>query len=497
MRVLTKDGPAQQQTRRGRLLVAGLMCGAAALAGCNKPANAPPPPLAALPPTTTAPPLQMAPADDRLPPAPAPRLLNVAYPGDAYAFADRAYAMDAAFADAPPDYDFDYDGASPWVWVANDGSECVAELTPDGWRYYYYDPGDAEPFFIADPDYDYGFENGGLVAVYGRDGRVQPLAADPARVALAGQFLARATRLRAGAAHDPHRAVSAADWAAHRDVITGQRHAFSQAAAANPAFAAFHSQHAAQDARHWNGEQLRREAWAARVDASMGDPGRAQAEWRAAASQSARLATAAGAHGPTWPGWRASPPPVGAAGAHGGAPPTALVARNETRSPVQSHLSGEARPSAGAIGPERSGGHEPGRFAANASPHAATLAQTAAQPREHLAAESRGQPHVARAASADNFGAEASARAPEGRPHHAVSTPHAFSAPHASAPHYPAAAHRSAQRVQAAPHFQASPHVQTGPHFQGAQHAAPHPPPAQHAAHAAPAQGNPQRRHGR
>jgi hypothetical protein len=288
---------------RCSLLAAGLLCGAAALQACDRTAAAPPPPLAALAPTVDGPSLIPAPTAEQLPPAPPPPLQRASYSGDDYAFADRAYAMDAAFADSPPDYDFEDDGASPWVWVANDGSECVAEFTPEGWRYYYYDPGADGPFFIEDAEYGYGFQGGGLVVVYDHDGRELPTGFDPGRDEIAGQYLARAALLRQAGMHDPHRAVTAADWASHRDVISASRQNWTRAATSVPAWQAYHAQHQAADDAHWSDERVRREAWAARVDASAGDTGRAQAEWRAA--QSTALAGSGGSS--SWSGWRAGP----------------------------------------------------------------------------------------------------------------------------------------------------------------------------------------------
>jgi len=368
------------------ILVAGLLCGAAWLAACNGAASPPAPPLAALPPTTAAPLLIPAPALGQLPPAPPPPLLQASYAGDDYAFAERAYAMDTAFADSPPDYDFDDDGASPWVWVADDGSECVAEFTPDGWRYYYYDPNADQPFFIEDPQYGYGFENGGLVVIYDHYGREAPAGSYPAQDEIAGQYLARATVLRQAAAHDPHRAVAAADWESHRDVISAQRQSWAQAAAAVPAWQAYHAQHAAADDAHWSGEQLRREAWAARVDASLGDQGRSQAEWRAAQS----TAQAAGGASPAWSGWRAPPPQLATAGPASQSP--AALAHNDT--PAAADRPGYA--SHGLFAPTAAAPRGPAL--ASAVPHSRTV--PVAQPRtEH-------------AVAAETFATPASARAP-------------------------------------------------------------------------------------
>ncbi|MET2736261.1 hypothetical protein ABXT16_12425, partial [Staphylococcus epidermidis] len=83
------------------------------------------------------------------------RYATLADPRDAYAYADQAYAMSSAFADAPPDYALDDDGVRPLVWRSHDDDYQVAEPTPYGYRYYYYRSGRAEPFMVRDPDYAY------------------------------------------------------------------------------------------------------------------------------------------------------------------------------------------------------------------------------------------------------------------------------------------------------------------------------------------------------
>jgi hypothetical protein len=377
------------------LLVAGLLCGAAGLEACSQAAGAPAPPLAALPPTEAGPLLIPAPATDQLPPAPPPRLLQVSNGGDAYAFADRAYAMDAAFADSPPDYDFDDDGASPWVWVADDGSQCVAEFTSGGgWRYYYYDPGADQPFFIEDAQYGYGFEGGGLAVIYDHDGRELPAQSDATRDEIAGQFLARATLLRQASDHDPHRAVAAADWTAHHDVISAPRQTWTQAAASVPAWQAYQAQHQAADDAHWSGERVRREAWAARVDISLGDPARGQAEWQAAQT------VAVGGPAPAWSGWRAPPPPVGAVRPASG-PPGFLV-HNDTPSSTDRSSDDGHGPSAPTAGLPH------GQLAAPRGPAAPAVQSSVAQAQTGRVEESR----TDHAVPAEAYASPASAQAP-------------------------------------------------------------------------------------
>ena len=120
-------GPNRRTLKAGasRMVIAGVLA-SLALAGC-KPAGQQaaflaPPPLAALPlATSDAPPIAPAPSASALPPAPRATISRLADTSDRYAYADRAYAMNSGFGDAPPDYTFDYgDGERPWVWRDDD-----------------------------------------------------------------------------------------------------------------------------------------------------------------------------------------------------------------------------------------------------------------------------------------------------------------------------------------------------------------------------------------
>lgn len=303
----------RQICRSASILVLAAFCAGAGLSGCQRAAPgaaAPPPPLAALPPTTGAlPPSAPAPAADALPPAPAAPVQQLADPSQGYAFADRAYAMSQAFAGAPPDYTFEDQGERPWVWRANDGAERVAEATPEGERYYYYAPGADQPYYVQDGPYGYGFEGGALVASFGPGGRYLP--PDAQREDLAGRYLARSRWLHHAARTDPRAPVGAGNWADRRAQISAQRQAWAQDVNGDPGWRAYHDAHRGEEQAHWRGEAERRDAWAARVDASLGDQARAQAEWRAAGATAAALAAARGASPPPGgqPAWARRPPP--------------------------------------------------------------------------------------------------------------------------------------------------------------------------------------------
>ena len=251
-----------------------------ALAGCNPgtPTNADQ--ANALSPANTA--LAVAPADADLPAAaPAP----VAAPASgaaAYAYADEAASLSDAFADAPPDYSYDYDGAAPSVWRTHDNYERIVEQTADGPRVYYFAPGADQPFYVQAADYGYGFQGGALVAVY--DSRGRQLAPDlmRQRADMAGRFLQRARGLEQAARQRPRQAAPPPNWAAQRDAIETQREHWAQTRHDNPDWQTYHEQHGAEDVTRWAADQVQRLVQAAGVDRAMHDDQRANQDWQAA-----------------------------------------------------------------------------------------------------------------------------------------------------------------------------------------------------------------------
>ena len=194
------------------------------LAGC-KPAvpstdvQSTPPPLAALPMLeTSGPPSAPAPLADQLPPGPPIRYAGDQPRADRYAYLDRAYGLNEAFADAPPDYAFDDEQVSPWVWRSDDGYTRVVEPLRSGDRYYYYEPGADRPFLVRDPDYAYGYSDGELVAVYDANGDILSDAAARDRADYAAREFARAAALYSLAQRN-RRAVARDNWNARRAAI--------------------------------------------------------------------------------------------------------------------------------------------------------------------------------------------------------------------------------------------------------------------------------------
>mgnify|MGYP003341365286 CR=1 FL=1 len=190
-------------------------------AGCDRTPQASDP----LPLTTAAyEPLAPAPSVEALPRATPARLAYLADPNDAYGYYDQAYDMGWAFADAPPDYAFDYDGVEPWVWETDDGWARYIEPLGYGDRYYYYGPDGGYPFLVRDPDYAYAYDRGGrLVVVYDRDGRVMPRDFVVERADVAGRYLARAESLRKAARRERREAIAEANWAVRQGRIAAER----------------------------------------------------------------------------------------------------------------------------------------------------------------------------------------------------------------------------------------------------------------------------------
>jgi hypothetical protein len=304
-------------TQASRLVTAAMIASFAA--GCQKPAPAAdvaqaPPPVATLP-------LSDAPASA---PAPAPPVSalpayriprsRVARPSDAYAFAERAADARYGFGDAPPDYAFDYDGASPWAWQGDNGYYTVAEPLPGGGeRYYYYDPGSDTPYYVYDGEYGYGYQGGALVVVYDRYGRPLPDSEVGSRWDYAGRYMWRAQALWRAMHGGRHYAVARDNWQAQRPVFTQQWTQWDQERQQDPNWAAYHQQYGGQYQQPWGQERYRREAEAYRYDQAANNPTQAQHE-REAAFAAVGIAGGAVAGAAIFGGRHGQPPQTAQAG---------------------------------------------------------------------------------------------------------------------------------------------------------------------------------------
>jgi hypothetical protein len=282
-------------------------------------------------------------------PAAAPaNIAMLADPTQEYAFIDRADDLNDSFADAPPDYGFDYvDDEQPWVWRADDGSVRICEPLPDGaYRCDYYEPGAFEPYLISDPDGEYGFDNGVLIAAYDPGGRLLPADALRARADLAGRELAWGEQVWRAQASSRRVPVAAAAWQDRRRAVAAAAQRLVQDRGSDPAWRAYHAAHVTQESAYWAPERVRREAEAARFAQQTRNPAAARHDW----AQAGRAQqTAAGAPAPglfsVRPGRHDAAPPfvrgpgerqaaltpqpaphVGGAAPHGGRPAFATAA---------------------------------------------------------------------------------------------------------------------------------------------------------------------------
>lgn len=264
--------------RHRRLATAATIALAAALSACGKGSDqqmtaAAPPALPATLPLDASPPTAWptAPEVAALPEAKPVRTVRVANPHDYYGYADAAYDYQRALSDAPPDYYFDYDGADPWAWEGYDQSVVFLEPVDDGYRYYYYRPGADEPYFVRDPYYGYGYDNGQLAVVYDSYGAVVPYNDYGARLDYAGRYLSRGRDLYMASRRGDRRAVSAANWTARRDAISAAQARWSTVRERQPQWRDYSSRVSSTQANYWREEGVRRQADARRFAAWRSD----------------------------------------------------------------------------------------------------------------------------------------------------------------------------------------------------------------------------------
>ncbi|HEX3917047.1 MAG TPA: hypothetical protein VHW60_06880 [Caulobacteraceae bacterium] len=276
-----------------------------------------------------------APADADLPAAAAAPVAPAASPTAAYAEADQASDLSDAFADAPPDFTYDYDGAQSSVWRTHDNYERIAEQTSDGPRVYYFAPGATQPFYIQASDYGYGFQGGALVAVYDSHGHqlAQPAVAQQAD--MAGRFLQRAHALQQGAQQQPHQNGPPPNWTQQRSALDAQTSRLTQDQQSNPDWQAYHAQHGAADTTRWAADRAHNLAQTSGPPPGAGGP--------AASGTSPGTPAAGPGSGPQGPG---GPPGGGGGPDHGHGP----------QGPSQGPSQGNGQHSGGQPGQDGHGG---------------------------------------------------------------------------------------------------------------------------------------------
>lgn len=215
-------------------------------------------------------------------------------PAQGYAWAERAYGLQRAVYDTPPDYGFDYGDVEPLAWETEDDWAMYAEPWDDGYRYYYYEPGADYPYFVRDNDYGYGYGAGGvLVAVFDAGGRYLP--ADTLyRVApTAGRYYARGHDLRSAAHRSQRIQVTDQVWAQRAPQVIRTADPWMRAARDDRQWRAWRDRDQDRELRRFEPEAARR-AEATRQWREQGDR-------RQSAHASAEPWRQAGAIGPQQP----------------------------------------------------------------------------------------------------------------------------------------------------------------------------------------------------
>ncbi|MDB5481044.1 MAG: hypothetical protein JWO83_2097 [Caulobacteraceae bacterium] len=229
--------------------------------GVNQAAASPPPGALPLDPNAPTAPPAYAPAANALPQAPPAPVYRLQSREARYRYVARAEEYNNGFSDSPPDYAVDYGGARPWYWRAQNGAYRVVEPTPEGDRYYYYEPGADQPFLVRDPQYTYGYDNGQLAVVYDAYGRPMPDYTVSGQAYQAGRYLARARALYEAAQRDRHEAAYASYWQAGQNDLMRQQQEWAREQQRNADWQAWQSQNA-PNAYAWQQEANVRHAYA-------------------------------------------------------------------------------------------------------------------------------------------------------------------------------------------------------------------------------------------
>jgi len=171
--------------------------------------------------------LGLAPAYDALPYA-EPIPVSYAPQPVAYDYWNDAYQQNQTYYDQPPAY-YNYGGSTPLVWTqpGPTGSglgttlitRIVEALIGGGQREYYYQPGQAYPYFVRDPQYAYAYDEGRLAMVYDPYGRPLQQQIVHERAPYAARYLLRADTLRDVALRTALRPLAPEVWTVQRTAL--------------------------------------------------------------------------------------------------------------------------------------------------------------------------------------------------------------------------------------------------------------------------------------
>lgn len=200
-----------------------------------------------------------------------PAQVDYAESGEAYAYAERAYGVQRAFYETPPDYGFEYDDVTPYVWESSDDWTLYAEPYEGDYRYYYYEPGAAYPYFVRDGDYGYAYgAAGALIAMFYPDGRYAPSDVVYRAAPLAGRYYARGHNLRRAARATQRVQVDDRRWVEEAPRVTRSAGPWLRAARDDREWRAWRERDGDRELRRFEAEARRRQdaaqAWRARVD---------------------------------------------------------------------------------------------------------------------------------------------------------------------------------------------------------------------------------------
>jgi hypothetical protein len=177
-----------------------------------------------------------------------------------YRWAERAYGLERAFYDAPPDYAFDYGGVQPWVWETGDDWSMYAEPWDDGYRYYYYEPGAAYPYFVRDGSYGYGFDpTGMLVALIDSDGDYLPADRFYEAAPLAGRYYMQGRDLRNAAVRAQRIPVQEDVWVQRAPRVRASSEPWLRAARSDERWRTWRDRNGQREQQRFVQEERRRE----------------------------------------------------------------------------------------------------------------------------------------------------------------------------------------------------------------------------------------------
>ena len=181
-------------------------------------------------------------------------------PEQGYAWAERAYGMQRAFHEVPPDYGFEYGGMQPWAWETADDWAMYAEPWDDGYRYYYYEPDAAYPYFVRDGMYGYGFDPlGALVALFDANGDYLPQDHWYGAAPLAGRYYLHGRDLRNAAVQAQRIPILEDVWMQRAPLILASSDPWIRAANYDDDWRAFRDRTGERELKRFLKEEKRRE----------------------------------------------------------------------------------------------------------------------------------------------------------------------------------------------------------------------------------------------